>query len=252
VFKQYLCYTWLVSTLLQFTRCPEYGIRPVSYPVGTGGSTSVVMRPKLEANHSSPPPTEVQNTWIFTSISQCIFMGWCLRGQTTLHFKVTFSPCHHTAKTWGDMKSYLHVFLISAGGWWASVALSPGKEPRDLLDRRLGGTQSRSGRHRQTTNPSPLPVLELRFFSCLSSSLVAIPTGLSLLFIRIKFKPAWNLKMFRSAEIPFGNCSLSYFNVSPFVWGPKPTRLKHLYRMSQLSGVFILGRSQVDFWPDNW
>jgi len=32
----------------------------------------------LEADHSPPPSTEVNNTWSYTSTPQCVFMAWCL------------------------------------------------------------------------------------------------------------------------------------------------------------------------------
>jgi hypothetical protein len=42
----------------------------------------------------------------------------------------------------------------------AAAALTPGKEPRYPLDRRLGGPQSRSGRDGKEKNSQPLPGIE--------------------------------------------------------------------------------------------
>jgi hypothetical protein len=42
----------------------------------------------------------------------------------------------------------------------APAALPPGKDPGYLIDRRLGGPQSRSGRGGEEKNSQPLPGLE--------------------------------------------------------------------------------------------
>jgi hypothetical protein len=47
-----------------------------------------------------------------------------------------------------------------SGQLHAPAALPPGKSPRYLLDRRLGGPQSRSGRGGEEKNSQPLPGLE--------------------------------------------------------------------------------------------
>jgi hypothetical protein len=47
-----------------------------------------------------------------------------------------------------------------SGQLHASAALPPGKEPRFLLDRSLGGSQSWSGRGGEEKNSQPLPGLE--------------------------------------------------------------------------------------------
>jgi hypothetical protein len=60
------------------------------------------------------------------------------------------ATCH--GGTWGERSYSSYTFLTSAldgGEWWASRpgrALPRGKDPRNPLDRRLGGPQSRSGR----------------------------------------------------------------------------------------------------------
>jgi hypothetical protein len=56
-------------------------------------------------------------------------------------------------KMHGGVDVQTHVFLTSAlvGGEWSNFTLRPhysqGKRPRYILDRRLVGPQSRSGRH---------------------------------------------------------------------------------------------------------
>jgi hypothetical protein len=47
-----------------------------------------------------------------------------------------------------------------SGQLHAPAALPPGKEPWYPLDRRLGGSQSRSGRGGEEKNSQQLPVLE--------------------------------------------------------------------------------------------
>jgi hypothetical protein len=64
---------------------------------------------------------------------------------------------------WG-MEVWVHAFLTSAldvsGQLHAPVALPPGKNPLVLMYRRLGGSQSRSGRGGEEKNSQPLPGLE--------------------------------------------------------------------------------------------
>jgi hypothetical protein len=50
--------------------------------------------------------------------------------------------------------------MEESGQLRAPATLPPGKEPWYLLDRRLGGPQSRSGRSGEEKNSQPLPGLE--------------------------------------------------------------------------------------------
>jgi hypothetical protein len=50
------------------------GAHPSPYPMGTGGFSPGVKRPGREADHS-PPSTEVNNTWIYTSTPPYAFMA---------------------------------------------------------------------------------------------------------------------------------------------------------------------------------
>jgi hypothetical protein len=56
---------------------------------------------------------------------------------------------YYAIKAYEGVDVYTHTFLLSAGQLHAPAALPPGKEPRYPLDKRLGGPQSRSGRHRE-------------------------------------------------------------------------------------------------------
>jgi hypothetical protein len=54
------------------------GVHPGSYSMGTRDSFPGGKVAGLEADHSPPPSTEVNNTWSYTSTPQCVFMAWCL------------------------------------------------------------------------------------------------------------------------------------------------------------------------------
>jgi hypothetical protein len=54
------------------------GAHPASYLMGTGALSLGVKRPGREADHSPPCSTDVKNEWSYTSISQYVFMAWCL------------------------------------------------------------------------------------------------------------------------------------------------------------------------------
>jgi hypothetical protein len=64
-------------------------------------------------------------------------------------------------KTYEGVDVWIHAFLISAlvGGEWSASSpdcFIPGdKTPRYPWDMRLGGPQSRSGRHEEEKNPGP-------------------------------------------------------------------------------------------------
>jgi len=68
--------------------------------------------------------------------------------------KVKLALCltkHHAMNMYGGVETWLHAFLTSAmdGGEWLASRhghFIPGKSPRYILDRRLGGPQNRSGR----------------------------------------------------------------------------------------------------------
>jgi hypothetical protein len=69
-------------------------------------------------------------------------------------------------KAYGEVNVQIHIFLTSAlagGGWSASRScrFTPGERDRYLVDRRLGGPQSRSGRDEEK-KILILPGLELR------------------------------------------------------------------------------------------
>jgi hypothetical protein len=68
-----------------------------------------------------------------------------------------------------------------SGQLHAPAALPPGKDPWYPLGRRLGGTQSRSGRGDEEKNSQPLPAMQPWIPDRQARSLVAIPTELSLI-----------------------------------------------------------------------
>jgi hypothetical protein len=49
---------------------------PASYPMGTGGLSPRVKRPRREVDHSPPTSAEVKITWIHISIPPYAFMAW--------------------------------------------------------------------------------------------------------------------------------------------------------------------------------
>jgi hypothetical protein len=80
-------------------------------------------------------------------------------------------PCtlteHHAIKAYCGVDVQLHAFLTSAldGGEWsasrpAALPPPPGKSPWYPLDRRLGRSQSSSGRGGEEKNSQPLPGVE--------------------------------------------------------------------------------------------
>jgi hypothetical protein len=64
-------------------------------------------------------------------------------------------PQHYAMKTYGGVDVYIHVFLTSALLGGERSVSRPGRfipteiDPRYALDRKLGGPQSRSGRHEE-------------------------------------------------------------------------------------------------------
>jgi hypothetical protein len=60
------------------------------------------------------------------------------------------------------------------GSWPHTLAALPG-EPRCVLNRRIGGSQSRYGRFGAEINLLPLSRIEPRFLDCAARSLVPIP-----------------------------------------------------------------------------
>jgi hypothetical protein len=83
--------------------------------------------------------------------------------------KVKLSLCltkHHAVKTYWGVQVLLHAFLDLGTRlrWVVSFTTRPlnpqGKSPRYPLDRRLGGSRSRSGRGVEEKNSQPLPGIE--------------------------------------------------------------------------------------------
>jgi hypothetical protein len=78
-------------------------------------------------------------------------------------------------KTYGGVDVYIHVFL--SGHFHAPAALPLGKYPQYPFDRRLSGTQMRSGRHGEekildptgTRTPTPSATQPLTSYSIFSS-----------------------------------------------------------------------------------
>jgi hypothetical protein len=69
-------------------------------------------------------------------------------------------------KMYGGVDVYIHIFLTSSlvGGEWSASCLghcTPGKSSWYPLDRRLGGPQSRSGRHGKEKILDPTRTLTL-------------------------------------------------------------------------------------------
>jgi hypothetical protein len=64
------------SRIFSSPRCPDRsGVRPTSYPMGTGGSFPRVKRLGREADHSPPTSAEVKKMWIYTSTPPYAFMA---------------------------------------------------------------------------------------------------------------------------------------------------------------------------------
>jgi hypothetical protein len=51
------------------------GVHPASYAMGTAGSSTVIKRPRREADYSPPASAEVKNMWIYTSTPPDAFMA---------------------------------------------------------------------------------------------------------------------------------------------------------------------------------
>jgi hypothetical protein len=100
-------------------------------------------------------------------LPQYAFMVWCLVKHRD-NFTFTFY-FYHAMETHGGVAMYLHAFLTLAfgGGEWTASRPSrfthQGKSPWYLMDKRLGGPQSRSGRGGEDKNSIiPLPGIEPR------------------------------------------------------------------------------------------
>jgi hypothetical protein len=52
-----------------------FGVRPVSYQVGTGAVSPGIKQPEREADHSPPTCAEVKKTWIYTTTPPYAFMA---------------------------------------------------------------------------------------------------------------------------------------------------------------------------------
>jgi hypothetical protein len=92
----------------------------------------------------------------------CVCVCVCVYGKVKVKLFLYLSY-HHSMKTYWGVEVQLHTFLTSVldGGEWSNSRpgrFIPGrKNPRYLLDRRLGGPQSWCGRSGEEKNSQPPP-----------------------------------------------------------------------------------------------
>jgi len=63
-----------------FTTVSRPVLEPTQFPIQwlPGALSLGVKRPEQKVDHSPPSSAEVKNTWCYTSISQYVFLVWCL------------------------------------------------------------------------------------------------------------------------------------------------------------------------------
>jgi hypothetical protein len=79
------------------------GTHPSSYTILPEGSLLGIKRPGREAYYSSPSSAAVKNVWSYTSISQYVFIMWCLikrRDRFTFFYQVD-------GQTWPEICAFL-------------------------------------------------------------------------------------------------------------------------------------------------
>jgi hypothetical protein len=133
--------------------------RPAIQPVPQA-LTLVVKRPGHEGQHL--PPSSAKN---YTSAFPSGFMVWRLNTQAQVKINLSLCLTNYALRhedVWGS-GCIDPCFLDLGTSWRWVVSFTPwplysrGKSPRYPLDRRLGGPQSRSERHREVKILAPDP-----------------------------------------------------------------------------------------------
>jgi len=120
----------------------------------------VIKRPGREADHSPPFSTEVKNAWSYTSAPQYAFVVWCSFKKTgrTLYLYLTKNYAMKTCWRSGGTGPRV---LNRGNRWRWEVSFTPWPlYPRYPLDRKLGRSQSRSGRGGEENRFQTLPGIE--------------------------------------------------------------------------------------------
>jgi len=68
------------SEVILFATASRTALGPTHFPIlwVPAAPSAVVMGPGRQADHSPPSSAKVKNAWSYTSISQYVFIAWCL------------------------------------------------------------------------------------------------------------------------------------------------------------------------------